>query len=50
MQKAFPRRYGIIAVKRTLFPKGIDIILTSNKQLSALPRTTKIKMIKTEKG
>ena len=34
----------------SLFPKGIDIILTSNKQLSALPRTTKIKMIKTEKG
>ena len=34
----------------SLFPKGIDIILTSNKKLSALPRTTKIKMIKTEEG
>jgi len=34
----------------SLFPKGIDIILTSNKKLSALPRTTKIKMNKTEKG
>ena len=33
-----------------LFPRGIDIILTSNKKLTALPRTTKIKMIKTEKG
>ena len=34
----------------SLFPRGIDIILTSNKKLTALPRTTKIKMIKTEKG
>ncbi|MAI12595.1 MAG: phosphonate C-P lyase system protein PhnH [Rhodospirillaceae bacterium] len=34
----------------SLFPKGIDIILTSDKKLSALPRTTKLKMLKTIKG